>query len=126
MVVELAHTVVLWLNNFPPTGGISDVISPRQLVYGTKLDMTKHCHIEFRAYAQIYTGPTPTNTLTERTEAGICLGPVDNVQGSIKFLVLRSGKIVIRRPSTLTAEESKNVLRSIVLTKLKNTGECKT
>ena len=29
-------------------------------------------------------------------------------------------------PSTLTKEESKNVLRSIVLTKVKQTGECKT
>ena len=88
------------MNNFPPTGGISEVISPRQIVYGTKLDMTKQCRIEFGAYAQIFTGTTPTNRLAERTEAGICLGPVDNAQGSVKFLVVRSGKVVVRRQFT--------------------------
>ena len=89
--------VVLWLNNFTPRSGVSDTYSPRQLVLGTHLDMKKHCRIEFGAYAQVYAETSSaTNSMEERTEGCICLGPVDNLQGSVYFMKLSTGQVVVR------------------------------
>ncbi len=100
MVSALAQLVVLWLNNFTPKSGVSDIYSPRQIVLGTKLDMKKHCKIEFGAYAQVFVDASITNTMRERTEGCICLGPVDNLQGSVYFMKLSTGKVVVRRQFT--------------------------
>ena len=100
MVAALAEMVVLWLNNFAPKSGISEVYSPRQIVLGTKLDMKKHCKIEFGAYAQVHVENTPTNSMSPRTEGCICLGPVGNLQGSVYFMKLSTGHVVIRRQFT--------------------------
>ena len=43
IVLVLAQMVVLWLNNFLPKCSVSDTLSLRQTVLGTKLDMRKHC-----------------------------------------------------------------------------------
>ena len=100
MVIALAKMVVLWLNNFTPKSGVSDIYSPRQIVKGTKLDMKKHCRIEFGAYAQVYDEHAPTNNMLPRTVGCICLGPKDNLQGSIYFLKLDTGKVITRRQFT--------------------------
>ena len=89
--------VVLWLNNFLPKNGVSDTLSPRQIVLGTKLDMKMHCCIEFGTYAQVYEEPSPTNSMEPRTSGCICLGLVDNAQGSMYFLKLETGEEVVRR-----------------------------
>ena len=94
MVIALAKMVVLWLNNFTPRSGVSNTYSPQQIVKGTKLDMKKHCRIEFGAYAQVHEENTPTNNMVPRTEGCICLGPKDNLQGSVYFLKLDTGKVV--------------------------------
>ena len=101
MVIGLVKTVVLWLNNFPPNSGVSESYSPLLLLSGTRLDMKKHCRIEIGAYAQIYNEPAPTNTMTPRTDGAICLGPVGNPQGSVRFLNLTTGKEVVRRQFTV-------------------------
>ena len=38
MVIELAKYIVLWVNAFPPKGGISKTYSPRTIMTGTMLD----------------------------------------------------------------------------------------
>ena len=43
MLVEMVNNCALWLNMFPPKGGIESV-SPRTLMTGIKLDYKKHCH----------------------------------------------------------------------------------
>eukprot|EP00957_Ditylum_brightwellii_P011842 892593-Ditylum_brightwellii.AAC.1 len=54
----------------------------------------KHCRIPFGAYAQ--THEEGSNDMSERTLGAISLGPVGNVQGSYKFMNLRTGKLIHR------------------------------
>ncbi len=54
MVIELVYSCTFWLNAFPHPDGVSDVLSPRNIVSGLGIDFNKHCRIEFRAYAQVH------------------------------------------------------------------------
>ena len=68
---------------------------------GKKLDLKKSCKLHFGAYAQVHKDRNVTNTLEERTQGAICLGPTGNLQGAYNFFSLRSGK-------KLPAENSHN------------------
>ena len=48
--------------------------------------------IHFGVYAQVYDDRNVTNTLEDRTQGEICLGPTGNLQGTYNFFSLRSGK----------------------------------
>jgi hypothetical protein len=84
MLVELLHYVTLWLNAFPPKGGVSSTISPRNIMTGVPFDFNKHCRLWFGSYVQTHEDPSPTNTQNARTVGAICLGPTGNLQGSHK------------------------------------------
>jgi hypothetical protein len=84
--------VVLWINAVPPSSGVSKIFSPRTIMTGTALDFNKHFQIPFGAYAEVHEDRNITNTMSERTQPAICLGPTANLQGSYKFLSLRTGK----------------------------------
>ena len=77
IVIEMMNNCALWLNVFPPKGGIS-TISPRTLITGVKFDYTKHCKLPFGAYAQVNEEPSPSNIQNARTVGAICLGPTGN------------------------------------------------
>jgi hypothetical protein len=47
MLIELVYHVVLWLNAFPENSGVSETLSPREIVHRHKLDFTKHCKSPF-------------------------------------------------------------------------------
>jgi hypothetical protein len=64
---------------------------------GTALDFTKHCQIPFGAYAEVQEDIDKTNTMDERTQPVICLGPTANFQGSYKCMSLRTGKRITRK-----------------------------
>jgi hypothetical protein len=64
---------------------------------GTALDFNKHCQILFGAYAEVHEDNNITNTMTERTQPAICLGPTANFQGSYKFLSLKTGKRITQK-----------------------------
>jgi len=100
MLVQLVYHAVMWLNAFPPKGGVSPIISPRSLITGVPLDYKKHCQLAFGSYAQTHEEPEQTNSLNTRTVGAIGLGPTGNLQGSYKFLSLRSGKLITRRTWT--------------------------
>ena len=53
MLVEMANNCALWINMFPPKGGIGSV-SPRTLITGIKLDYKKHCQLPFGSYVQLH------------------------------------------------------------------------
>ena len=96
MLIEMVHTSVLWLNVFPPKGGVSDTISPRLILTGIPFDYNKHCKYVFGTYGQVHEEPTPSNTQVGCTVGAICLGPKGNLQGSYKFMNLRTGKKITR------------------------------
>ena len=91
MLIEMVYFCVLWLNAFPAKRGVSDAISPQEIMSGHKLDYNKHCKLPFGAYMQAHEEPTPSNSQQARTVGAICLGPTENIQGSYKFLNLHTG-----------------------------------
>jgi hypothetical protein len=54
MIIKMAHASVFWLNMFPASDGVSDILSPRGIIVGLKMDYKKHCQLEFGTYAQIH------------------------------------------------------------------------
>jgi hypothetical protein len=96
MIIELIHFVVLWLNDFPPSSGVSNTYSPRNIMTGTTLDYNKHCRLPFGAYVETHEDNDTTNTMVERTRGAKCLGPTANFQGSYNFFCLDTGRRVKR------------------------------
>ncbi len=47
MGVALVHLSVFWLNTFLATDGISETMSPRTIIVGSKVDFNKHCKIDW-------------------------------------------------------------------------------
>jgi hypothetical protein len=96
-IIHLIYFVVLWINSFSTSNGVSETYAPREIVTGMKLDFTKHCKVEFGAYVEASFDDEITNTLKERTHSCISLGTSGNIQGSIKCLDLETGRVVKRR-----------------------------
>ncbi len=94
MLIELVYQVVLWLNAFPAKSGVSETLSPREIVYRHKLDFAKHCKSPFGTYCEVHDKPTPTNTMVTCSTPAIVLGPTGNLQGTYKFSSLAKGKKV--------------------------------
>jgi len=98
MRIALIQNVVFWLNNIPKMG---QDYSPRDLIFGEKkLNYKTLCRIPFGAYAQVHDDQSVTNTMESRTTGAISLGGTGNIQGTYKFLSLRSGEIIVRRTWT--------------------------
>jgi hypothetical protein len=122
MIIEMLANVVLWIKDLPPASGVSKTYSPRTIMTGTALDFNKHCQIPFGAYAEVHEDRNITNTMSERTQPSICLGPTANFQGSYKFLSLRTGKritckqfkelpmpdLIIKRVEAMAEREQQN------------------
>ena len=73
------------LNAFPPKFAISNTYSPRIIMTGKVLDWKKICKLHFGSYAQVNEDRNVTNTLEERKQGAICLGPTGNLQGTYNF-----------------------------------------
>jgi hypothetical protein len=67
MIIEMLANVVLWINAFPPSSGVSKTFSPRIIMTGTALDFNTHCQIPFGAYAEVHEDHDIITTMTERT-----------------------------------------------------------
>ena len=70
--------------------GVSDSISPRELIAGLKLDYNKHCRLEFGSYVQVH--EDHDNTMQTRTTGAIALRPAGNAQGGYYFFSLTTGR----------------------------------
>ena len=92
MTSELAKQVVMFLNAFPAKSRISKTYSPQKIMTGKYLDWKKSCKFHFREYAQVHGDRHTKNTLEERTQGEILLGPTGNLQGTYNFFSLRTGK----------------------------------
>ena len=98
MLIELVYSSIsLWINAFPPKGGVSSTVSPHNIMTGIQFDYNKHCKLQFGSYVQAHQEPSPTNNQAARTVGAICLGPTGNILGSYKFLNFRTGKRITRR-----------------------------
>ena len=98
MRIGLIYYVVFWLNNIAKSG---QDFSPQELVFGErKLDYNIICRIPFDAYVQVHDDLNVTNTMESRTTGAINLGPTGNIQGTHKFLSLKTGDLIVRRKWT--------------------------
>jgi hypothetical protein len=100
MLIDLVHSTTIWLNAFPPKDGVSSHLSPRNIITGITFDYNKHCRAQFGSYVQTHEEPATTSTMQACTLGAICLGPTGNIQGSYKFLNLRTGQRITRRKWT--------------------------
>ena len=71
LVIEMAKTVVFWLNTFPVLGGASRDLSPRTILTGQKVDYKRHCRFQFGEYAQ--THEEHNNSMNPRTVGALAL-----------------------------------------------------
>ena len=100
VVSNVIKYAVFWLNAFPSKNGVSDTLSPREIVVRSKIDFKKHARVPFGSYCEVHDDPDITNTLEARTHPGIALGPSGNLQGSVRFFCLLTGKVLTRRNFT--------------------------
>jgi hypothetical protein len=100
ILIELIYHVVLWLNAFPSKSGISETLSPREIVLRHKLDFKRHCRAPFGSYCEAHDELEPTNNMVSRSMPSIVLGPTGNLQGTYKFFSLVTGKKIKRRRLT--------------------------
>ena len=100
ITIELATHVEMLLNTSPPKIGLSKTCNPRKIMKGKSLDWKKICKLHFGASVQVHKERNVTNTLEERTQGVICLGPTGNITRTYNFILIRSGKKITRRQFT--------------------------
>jgi len=98
MFVAMINYVVLWLNLLPKTGQDN---SPRDIILGEeKINYKTMCQLLFGAYAQVHDDLDITNTMESRITGAINLGPTGNLQGTHRFLSLKTGELIVQRKWT--------------------------
>lgn len=95
LIIGMVHHSVFWLNSFPHPAGISDTISPAQLIVNRQVDFHLHCRVEFGAYVQ--THEEHDNSMGARTLGAIALYPNNNAQGGFYFMNLLTGQRIARQ-----------------------------
>ena len=119
MTVQMVYNCNFWLNVFPPTPGVSDPISPRELLTGLEIDYNKHCQLEYGTYAQVH--EEHNNSMVPRTTGAISMRPTGNAQGGHFFYSLTTGRILNRNYWTVLPMPAEVILRVHTLAK-NNTG----
>jgi len=100
MKIEFIYFMVLWMNEFPVKLGISQTFSPRELLLRWRLDYKKHCRVMPGTYCEVHDKPVPTNTMVSCTHKAIVLGPTGNLQRSVKFYCIHTGRVLKSRSFT--------------------------
>ena len=100
MKFEFIYFVTLWLNAFPVKSGVYETLSPREILLRWRMDAKKHCRVLPGSYCEVHDKPNPYNTTVSHTHKGIALGPTGNIQGSVKFYCLNTGRVLKRRAFT--------------------------
>jgi hypothetical protein len=85
------------LNQFPTKNGVSDTLSPLNIMTGRPNLDYNNMKIEFGAYAQVYEDGCPTHIVRARTTGAIALTPTGNAQGGYYFLSLTTGRKLSRQ-----------------------------
>ena len=98
---ELILTCASMLNVIPREAGVSNTLSPMELLTGRSLDYKKHCVLAPGTYCLVHEEHLPRNSMRERATGAIAIGPTATLQGAYRFLSLRSGHIITRRNWTV-------------------------
>ena len=79
-------------NYFPVKNGVSNSLSPRQLIELQNLEFTKDFGIPFGSYVEA--ADKTTNTPQAQTQSAIHLPVSDNVQGGHEVMALDTGQLL--------------------------------
>ena len=96
ITIELAKNFVMFLNAFHPNSELSKTYFPRTIMTGKALDWKKICRLHSGDYAQVHEDRNTKNTLEDRTQRAICLGPTGNLPGTYNFFSVCSGNKITR------------------------------
>jgi hypothetical protein len=97
---ELVLSCVMLLNMVPRRAWISPFLSPWSLVTSRVLDYKKHFKVKSWEYCLVHEENSPTNTMKERATEAVAIGPCPSLHGHFRFMVLSTGRIVVRRSFT--------------------------
>ena len=89
MTISLIGSVIYWLNHFPSKNGVSQTLSPANIVIGRPKPSFNHKKITFGSYAMVFT--ETTNTMKRRSVPAIALRE-SNDHGGFFFMSLHTGK----------------------------------
>ena len=81
------------------------------------MDDVKHYMVLTGLYCEVHDKPVPTNTMVSRTHKVIALGPTGNLQDSVKFFCLNTGRVLKRR------KFNQMPIPQSVITKVNNIGK---
>ena len=90
----------MWLNAFPRKGGFITTIITWDIIGGQNLQYPQHIRAEFGYYVQTHQYNQQANRTKYRTLGVICLGTTGNGQGTHRFYILRTGKMLTRNHRT--------------------------
>lgn len=94
IIVELVHAKTFYKNAVPALDGVSDTISPREIVTQQRIHFDRHCCIVFGQYVQ--THEEHDNSMKSRTIGAIAMRPTGARQGGYFFFSLESGRLISR------------------------------
>jgi hypothetical protein len=98
LVIEMAKQAVFWLHSFPRVDGVSDHMSPREIMTGQSFDYAQHCRFEYGEYVQ--THEQHDSSMTPRTIGALTLWPPGNAQGTWYFMSLSTGQVLKQNHAT--------------------------
>jgi hypothetical protein len=81
---------------FPSPSGISNQVSPCELILCHCLEYKKQCSAPFGTYCEVHEDYSSTNSMEPCGIPAICLGSIGNLQGTYHFLSLVMGQLIKR------------------------------
>ena len=98
MIMELPLAVDFFLNYWCSSGGVSQSVPPRQIIYGIKLDAKVHCKHQFGDYVLVH--EETDNTMKPRARDAIFIRPTGNPDGGFYVFDLKTAQRVHQRSAT--------------------------
>jgi hypothetical protein len=99
--IKFIYFMVFWLNALPLKTWISGVYLLQELLVRWRLGYAKHCRVLPGMYCKVHDKPSPSNIVAVSSmHEEIAMGPMGNLQGSVKFYCLNTGRILKRHSFT--------------------------
>ncbi len=92
LVIKMAKQAIFWLHSFPRVDGVSNHMSPREIMTGQRLDYAQHCRFEYGEYVQSH--EQHDSSMTPCTIGALAFWPTGNAQGTWCFMSLLTGQVL--------------------------------
>ena len=97
MIIELVDANNFWFHAFPHNDGISNTMSPREIITGMTLDYNFHCKHQYGDHVQ--THEHNNSTMSPRTMGYIAMRSSGNEQGGPYCMSLKTVRLLNRNNS---------------------------